>query len=216
MERSIESRRDFLKHASLALTLPLVFGCRADSSAQAKDDTLLAAIKKNARQDPRDEYWGARSAPADVSWRTKLANDADKGERILINGTIYKPDGKTLASNTLIYLYHTDVHGIYGRDGQHRHGRYRGWMLTDEKGRYEFESILPASYPDSTIAKHIHMTLTTVDKTEESVDSILFEGDRFLTERDRAINRGGFDPVLKMVKGSDGVLRGTRDIRLWV
>lgn len=216
MERSIESRRDFLKHASLALTLPLVFGCRADSSAQAKDDTLLAAIKKNARQDPRDEYWGARSAPADVSWRTKLSTDADKGERILINGTIYKPDGKTLASNTLIYLYHTDVHGIYGRDGQHRHGRYRGWMLTDEKGRYEFESILPASYPDSTIAKHIHMTLTTVDKTEESVDSILFEGDRFLTERDRAINRGGFDPVLKMVKGSDGVLRGTRDIRLWV
>ena len=60
------------------------------------------------------------------------------------------------------------------------------------------------------------MTLTTVDKSEESVDSILFDGDKFLTERDRAINRGGFDPVLKMVKGSDGLLRGTRDIRLWV
>ena len=216
MERSIESRRDFLKQASLALAIPLVFGCRTDSSAQVKDDTLLAAIKKNANQDPRDAYWGARSAPADVSWKTKLATDADKGERIVIDGTIYKPDGKTAAASTLIYLYHTDVHGIYGRDGQHRHGRYRGWMLTDERGRYEFESILPASYPDSTIAKHIHMTLTTIDKTEESVDSILFEGDKFLTARDRAINRGGFDPVLKMVKGSDGVLRGTRDIRLWV
>lgn len=216
MERSIESRRDFLRHASLAFALPLVFGCRMDSSAQATDDTLLAAIKKNANQNPRDEYWGARSAPADVSWKTKLAADTEKGDRILINGTIYKSDGKTVAANTLIYLYHTDVHGIYGRDGQHRHGRHRGWMLTDQRGRYEFESILPASYPDSTIAKHIHMTLTTIDKTEESVDSILFDGDKFLTERDRAINRGGFDPVLKMVKGNDGVLRGTRDIRLWV
>jgi hypothetical protein len=51
---------------------------------------------------------------------------------------------------------------------------------------------------------------------EDWVDSILFDGDKFLTARDRAINRGGFDPVLKMVKGNDGVLRGTRDIKLWV
>jgi protocatechuate 3,4-dioxygenase beta subunit len=216
MERSIESRRDFLRHASIAFALPLVFGCRDNSSAQVKDDTLLAAIKRNANQDSRDSYWGARSAPADVSWKTKLATDADKGERIVISGTIYKSDGKTVAANTLIYLYHTDVHGIYGREGQHRHGRHRGWMLTDERGRYEFESILPASYPDSTIAKHIHMTLTTLEMKEESVDSILFEGDKFLTTRDRSINRGGFDPVLKMVKGNDEVMRGTRDIRLWV
>jgi len=216
MERSIESRRDFLKHASLAIALPLVFGCRSDSSAQAKDNSILAALKKNANQDPRDSYWGARNAPADVSWNTRLATDDDKGDRILISGKIYKADGKTAAANTLIYLYHTDVHGIYGRDGQHRHGKYRGWMLTDEQGRYEFASILPASYPDSTIAKHIHMTLTTTDMKEESVDSILFDGDKFLTARDREINRGGFDPVLKMVKGNDGVLRGTRDIKLWV
>jgi protocatechuate 3,4-dioxygenase beta subunit len=145
-----------------------------------------------------------------------LSSDSDKGEKILIRGTIYKPDGKTVAPNTLIYLYHTDVYGIYGREGEPRHGRYRGWMLTDAQGRYEFESILPASYPNSTIAKHIHMTLTTEDKREESVDSILFDGDKFLTTRDRTIGRGGFDPVLKMVKGSDGVLRGVRDIRLWV
>jgi protocatechuate 3,4-dioxygenase, beta subunit len=217
MERSIESRRDFLRHASLALALPLVFGCRSDSSAQTADNTLLAAIKKNANQDTRDEYWGARSVPADVSWRTRLATPDDEGDRIIINGTIYKSDGKAVAANTLIYLYHTDVYGIYGRrdKGEHRHGRHRGWMLTDANGRYEFESILPASYPDSTIAKHIHMTLTTIDKKEESVDSILFEGDKFLTTRDREIHRGGFDPVLKMVKGSDGILRGVRDIRLW-
>lgn len=216
MRRTIETRRDFLKHASVALLLPLTFGCRTDSSAQVSDNRLLERIKANANNDPRDEYWGARSAPADVSWRTKLATDADKGERIQISGTIYKMDGKSVAANTLIYLYHTDIYGIYGRSGEHRHGRYRGWMLTDERGRYEFESILPASYPNSTIAKHIHMTLTTSDMKEESVDSILFEGDRFLTARDRAINRGGFDPVLKLEKGTDGVSRGVRDIRLWV
>ena len=112
MERSIESRRDFLRHASLALALPLVFGCRSDSSAQTADNTLLAAIKKNAKTDTSDQYWGARSAPADVSWRTKLATPDDEGDRIIISGTIYKPDGKAVAANTLISLYHTDVHGI--------------------------------------------------------------------------------------------------------
>lgn len=216
MRRTIETRRDFLKHASVALALPLAFGCTGTSSAGPSDDTLLEKIKANANTDPRDEYWGARSAPSDVSWKTRLSTDADKGDRIVISGTIYKADGKTLAANTLIYLYHTDIYGIYGRSGEHRHGRYRGWMLTDDRGRYEFESILPASYPNSTIAKHIHMTLTTIDKKEESVDSILFDGDKFLTARDREINRGGFDPVLKFVKGSDGISRAVRDIRLWV
>jgi protocatechuate 3,4-dioxygenase beta subunit len=216
MERTTIPRRDFLKHVSLALALPLAIGCKSDSSAQVSDDRLLEKLKANTIADTRDEHWGARNAPPDVSWRTALSSDADTGDRILINGTIYDPDGKTAAANTLIYLYHTDVYGIYGKSGEHRHGRYRGWMLTDDRGRYEFESILPASYPNSTIAKHIHMTVTTLEKKEESVDSILFDGDRFLTARDREIKRGGFDPVLKLVKGSDGVSRGTRDIRLWV
>lgn len=214
MVRRIETRRDFLRHASIALALPLAFGCRSDGAAQASNDQILDRIKANANANPADEYWGARHAPASVTWRTKLSGDTDQGEKILISGTIYKPDGKTVAPNTLIYLYHTDIYGIYGRNAEPRHGRYRGWMLTDSKGRYEFESILPASYPNSTIAKHIHMTLTTEDKREDWVDSILFDGDRFLTTRDRTITRGGFDPVLKMAKGSDGVMRGVRDIRL--
>jgi protocatechuate 3,4-dioxygenase beta subunit len=216
MTRRIESRRDFLKQASVALALPLAFGCRLDSSAQVSSNTALDRIRANANTNPSDDWWGARHAPADVSWRTRLSGKDDKAEKIVIGGTVYKPDGQTAAANTLIYLYHTDVFGIYGREGEPRHGRYRGWMLTDARGRYEFESILPASYPNSTIAKHIHMTVTTEDKREDWVDSILFDGDKFLTSRDRQANRGGFDPVLKLVKENEGVMRGVRDIRLWV
>ncbi len=216
MKGDTNSRRDFLTQASLAFVVPIFLGCRTDSSAQVSNDKILDQIKANAITDPNCSWCGARDVPVSVTWKTRLSAEADKGERILINGTVYKADGKTPAPNTVIYLYHTDVYGIYGRSGEHRHGRYRGWMLTDERGRYEFESILPASYPNSTIAKHIHMTVTTIDKKEEWADSILFDGDKFLTARDREIQRGGFDPVLKMAKGNDGVLRGVRDIRLWV
>jgi len=215
MGRTIFDRREFLKNASLTLALPLIFGCKSDSAAQRSNDKLLDALRAKAISNPSDDWWGARSVPANVTWRGALATADDKGERILINGTVYKTDGKAPAANTLIYLYHTDVYGIYGRSGEHRHGRYRGWMLTDQNGKYEFESILPASYPNSTIAKHIHMTVTTTEKGEDWIDSILFDNDKFLTSRDRAITRGGFDPVLKLTKGSDGVSRGVRDIRLW-
>ena len=214
MERTKIARRDFLTTASLALAFPLVFACQGDSAVQASDDKLIAALKANSINDPNCGWCGARDVPANVSWKSRLAQSDDKADRILISGTIYKADGKTVAPSTLIYLYHTDVHGIYGRGSEHRHGRYRGWMLTDEQGRYEFESIMPASYPNSTISRHIHMTLTGRDHKEDWVDSILFEGDRFLTARERVPQRGGFNPVLTMEKGSDGILRGVRNIKL--
>lgn len=214
MERYLENRRDFLKTASAAFVFPLVFGCKGDTAAQRSESDILAAVKKNAIQDPSNDWWGARDAPADVKSKTIIITDADPGQRIAINGTVYRSDGKTPAPNILLYFYHTDVHGIYGRSGQHRHGRYRGWVLTDENGRYGFQTILPASYPNSTISKHIHMTVTSVDFKEDWIDSILFDGDRFITERERIPNKGGFDPVLKLRKVENGFMHGTRDIRL--
>jgi protocatechuate 3,4-dioxygenase beta subunit len=135
---------------------------------------------------------------------------------MIISGTVYKADGKTPAPNTLIYFYHTDKYGIYGRTGEPQHGRFRGWMLTDSKGRYEFSSIRPASYPNSTQSQHVHMTVTTLERREDWIDSILFEGDRFITERERGWSgkRGGFNPIITVTTGKDGIQRGVRDIQL--
>ena len=214
MGRIIEGRREFLKHASVAAALPFILGCRAETATLADGGGVLEAIKRNAIADTRDEWWGARSAPANVSWKTSLAAASEKAPRIAVTGTVYLPDGKTPAPNVLIYLYHTDVYGIYGRGSEHRHGRYRGWILTDAKGSYEFDSIMPASYPNSIIAAHIHMTVTTTDRKEDWIDSILFEGDRFITPQERTVRKGGFNPILKIEKNPAGVLHGRRDILL--
>mgnify|MGYP001462709057 CR=1 FL=1 len=181
MKRLIENRRDFLKHASIAAAFPFLLNCKSGTLAQQSGGDILSSIKKNAIADPTSNWSGARDAPSNVGWTTKLAPDSDKGERILISGTVFLPDGKTPAPNTLIYLYHTDIYGIYGQNGEHRHGRYRGWMLTDSHGRYEFESIRPAPYPENRFAAHVHMTLTTKDSKEDWIDSILFEGDRLIS-----------------------------------
>ena len=216
MNPVIESRRDFLTRASVGLmAAPFLISCSGSTLAQKSNGDVLDRIKRNAAP-AGAEGMGAIDAPAEISWRAALANDKTEGEPMVISGTVYKPDGKTPAPETLIYLYHTDMYGIYGRAGEPKHGKFRAWLLTDRKARYEFSSIKPASYPNSTIAAHVHMTLTTADAREDWIDSILFRGDRFISTRERedAGKRGGFQPIVELAKGDDGVLRANRNIQL--
>ncbi len=211
-----ETRRVFLKNALITVAaLPLISSCRSTTLAVEPKPGILETLRKNAQ--PRGATaMGAIEAPDSVSWRTAFPITRDDGEPMIISGTVYKADGKTPAPNTLIYFYHTDKYGIYGRTGEPPHGRFRGWMLTDSKGRYEFSSIRPASYPNSTQSQHVHMTVTTLERREDWIDSILFEGDRFITERERGWSgkRGGFNPIITVTTGKDGIQRGVRDIQL--
>jgi hypothetical protein len=59
------------------------------------------------------------------------------------------------------------------------------------------------------------MTLTGRDFEEDWVDSILFEGDRHITAAERKTRRGGFNPIVSLVKSDDGISRAARDIQLW-
>lgn len=216
MTNFILDRRQFIRNATIAAAaVPLLNACNNDVLALNQSGRVLAQIRKNARS-RGTEGMGAIDVPDNVTWRTALSVTSDDGEPMVISGTIYSSDGKTFAPNVLVYFYHTDKFGIYGREGQPKHGRYRGWMLTDEKGRYEFSSIRPASYPNSTISQHVHMTLTGTDFREDWIDSILFDGDPFLTDRERASvgKRGGFQPIVTLIKGPDGISRATRDIQL--
>jgi protocatechuate 3,4-dioxygenase beta subunit len=217
MNQTDENRREFLRRATLAaIAFPFLLNCRSDTLAQKSGGDVLSRIKRNAAS-AGTEGMGAADAPASVASRAVLSTDRDKGEKMLIAGTVFAPDGVTPAPNVLIYLYHTDIEGYYGRGGDvPKHGRYRGWLLTDAQGKYEFQTIKPAPYPENRFAAHIHMTVTTEKTREDWIDSILFEGDPLISARERetAGRRGGFKPIVKLEKNAGGIWRARRDIQL--
>jgi len=209
-------RRDFLKDALLsAAAIPFFMSCKGETFAQERNGNVIEAIRKNARP-VGTEGMGAIDMPEKVGPKANIADESHSGQLIKISGTVYGPDGKTPAPNTLIYFYHTDINGLYGRGDEHKHGRYRGWMLTNANGSYAFVTIKPAQYPERRFAAHIHMTVTTPTAREDWIDSILFEGDSLIStrEREEAGDRGGFNPILALKKGDGGLLYATRDIQL--
>lgn len=220
MDRTIEDRREFLRHLSFAaLAFPVLLSCKNETMAQRSNKDIIDLMRKNA-DDPKDCNWcgAAREAPDDISWKAVLADEKDEGEPLTISGTVFDEDGVTHAPNVLIYAYHTNAKGFYGRgNGEHPHGKHHGWMLTDATGRYEFRTIKPAPYPLLDTPAHIHFTLTGVNFKEYWIDDIWFEGDDLITpaiKQKQLTGRGGFNSILKLEKGANGVLYGTRDIRL--
>jgi protocatechuate 3,4-dioxygenase, beta subunit len=144
----------------------------------------------------------------------------DKGPRMLVTGTIYKPDRKTPASDVILYVYHTNQEGIYPkrggeRDWAQRHGYIRGWIKTGKDGRYSFYTLRPAAYPGREIPEHIHATIKEEGLIPYWIDDYLFDDDPILTapHREEQRKRGG-NGIVKPVNGVDGIQTVTRDIIL--
>lgn len=148
----------------------------------------------------------------------------EEGPRIEISGTIYKPDGKTPAAGVILYVYHTDQKGLYSKKDDapslpqggwgKRHGYIRGWIRTDQNGFYQFYTLVPASYPNSTNPKHIHPVIKEPGFSEYWIDEFVFDDDPLLPaeERNRQQPVGGNGVLKTEIK--DGMLKATRNIIL--
>ncbi len=156
--------------------------------------------------------------PTSLAGQTTMAQ-GETGVKIHISGTIFKKDGKTPAPNVILYIYHTDNEGYYkaapNQTVAKRHGRLRGWMKTDDKGRYAFTTIRPGTYPNTKFLAHIHPTVKEPNKNEYYIDEFVFADDPNLTnsEKNKMPNRGG-NGIVKLTKNTEGVWVGRRDIVL--
>jgi protocatechuate 3,4-dioxygenase, beta subunit len=139
----------------------------------------------------------------------RIASLSEPGERLVLNGTVYRADGRTPAANLVLLAYHTNAKGIYPKKDGDERGTLQGQLRTDPKGRYRIDTIRPGGYPRSEAPAHIHLVVQPEGKPELYVDEVVFDDD---PRTNGVRGRKGF-AVVKLVK-RDGVWTGTHDIVL--
>jgi len=139
--------------------------------------------------------------------------------KLKLTGTVYENDEKTPAKNVILYIYQTNREGIYPKKDHakgwaQRHGYLRGWIQTNDTGKYTFFTFRPAAYPDLNTPEHIHLTVKEPDKNEYYLEDFFFDDDPLLTQNKRKNlrNRGGSGIVNPSF--ANGILTVNRDIIL--
>lgn len=153
-----------------------------------------------------------------LDWIDTLPDFNEAGPKLEISGVIYKADGKTPASDVVLYVYHTDQIGNYSIKGGEtgwgrRHGYIRGWIKTNANGQYKFFTLIPASYPNSNNPKHIHPTIKEPGKNEYWIDEYEFDNDPLFKRPPKGHKPRGGGGVLHLSE-MDGIWKATRDIIL--
>ncbi len=139
--------------------------------------------------------------------------------KLKISGTVYKSDGKTPAENVILYVYHTNRDSLYAPSNnpiswEKRHGRYRGWLITNSLGEYTFYTSRPTPYPQVQESEHIHIYIQEPSKTPYYIDNYTFLDDPTLKQVDinSQTKRGGSGLI--NLSDQNETLVGQRDLIL--
>lgn len=157
--------------------------------------------------------------PENSSWQGTIFPTGEPGERLVINGKIYKKDGFTPAPGIILYLYQTNAAGYYApapnqNPASRRHGRIRGWVKSNAAGEYKFTTIKPGVYPDRSVPAHIHPIIKE-GKSLYYIDDYVFAGEfkvdaDYRTRQELRCGSG----IIEITKDSSGTWRGSRNLIL--
>ncbi len=198
----LAARRKFLRHTALALSGVAIGVPALKAAAECK-------ITEQEILGPMYNY----GAPV---FQLKLAEDGEPGQRLLLRGAVLSSDCKTPLANTLIEIWQADDKGMYdkaqpGNFLENMKPHLRGMILTDAKGRYEIETIVPGAYPippgvpglekygNLTRARHIHIKVEPFLHTSLTTQ-LYFKGDEHLA----GDPWGGHKPALALDMKQDG------------
>jgi protocatechuate 3,4-dioxygenase, beta subunit len=190
----------------LVIFTSLSLSCKGQTTSNSANAINKSSIVGGAFENGEFMYLGM---PSTINSIDTSEAWTQKGQKLLITGTIYKLDGKTPAPNVILYYYHTDINGLYtnkkGLDQRAaKHGYIRGWVKSDVNGKYAIYTVRPAPYPDRNFEAHIHPSIKEPNIDHEYyIDEFVFDDDKLLTSerRKKLENRGGSGVLRVLVSG---------------
>jgi len=128
----------------------------------------------------------------------QIIGPAESGKKITVTGLVKDGKGKPV-KKAMVYCYQTDNRGFYafdtthffGNEGDRRHARLFGYMVTNAEGKFVLHSIHPIGYPKSILPSHIHCEITAAGY-DTMITELLFDEDERLTpdQRKRSLQEG--------------------------
>ena len=191
----------------LVLLTSLLLSCSGQTISNSKNPEIKSSSIGGPFENGEFMYIGM---PEYIKSIDTSAGWTQKGQKLLVTGTIYKLDGKTPAPDVILYYYHTDINGLYaGKKGLDprvvSHGYIRGWVKSDANGKYAIYTVRPAPYPNTNFEAHLHPSVKepNIDK-EYYIDDFVFDDDKLLTgeKRKKLENRGG-SGILRVLISND-------------
>ncbi len=113
----------------------------------------------------------------DAPIRTNLLIKGDSGIEVILTGTVKHKDCVSPYKGAKVELWHCDANERY--DNASDEFRYRATTFCDEKGRYEFLTILPVPYKDDNglmRPAHFHLMISAPGY-QSLVTQLYFTGD---------------------------------------
>lgn len=197
-----------MKRRTFLAALPAIAAAlkaRLADAAPLQDVEFIRAWERAQELRPRTLTSHARLTPAN-----------EPGIPMVIRGRLVQRDGRSPAPGIIVFAYHTDHRGYYDEASKGPHSwRLKGWALTDPDGRFEFETIRPAPYPNRKTAAHVHVSIEGPRLQRRWVPGLLFDGDPLITAEERATSaRAGQFGSIRPVVVRDAVQYVELNIRI--
>lgn len=145
----------------------------------------------------------------DSPFRTSINPPGFTGEKLYLNGTIYKSDGHTPFNGCLVEIWQCNPQGKY--DNVSDQFIFRGRQMTKFNGKYKFITTQPVPY--GARPAHIHMRISGKGQ-QDIITQIYFKGDPHISGDSAANHPDAINRILEVKTQSNGDKHLTFDVFL--
>jgi catechol 1,2-dioxygenase len=113
--------------------------------------------------------------------RFNICTNTEAMDRLFVSGFLFDRDCKTPIPNAKMEVWQADYEGKYSTEAK---GECRSFIMTDSRGFYQYQTIMPGRYDDGGYRPaHVHFKITAKDYGV-FVTQQYFKNDHFLGDND--------------------------------